>query len=291
MNSTIHKIRLVTTAGLLLNILLTAAKCIGGVIFFSQALIADGIHSLSDLVTDVAVLLGTKYWSSPPDTSHPYGYGRIETIISTGIGFILGMLAFELIFDAVGSWINHIYETPEIPAFFIAVFSVISKTLLYIWTKRTAATTCSSALNANAQHHKSDAISSIPAAIAIVVAHTFPELRFADQIGSLVVSGFILLSAWQIVKPAMYELSDGGNEEVRQIIVSAAEKYPQIRRIRTVRTRMIGSRTVGDMIIMLDPQTTVSECQEIINKLRGDVLENYPQITELAVYAEPYFEK
>ena len=71
----------------------------------------------------------------------------------------------------------------------------------------------------------------------------------------------------------------------------AAEKYPQIRRIRTVRTRMIGSRTVGDMIIMLDPETTVSECQEIINTLRGDVLENYPQITELAVYAEPYFEK
>ena len=99
----VRRVRFVTLIGLVVNVLLTAAKAVGGVVFRSQALIADAVHSLSDLATDLAVIFGVKYWSAPPDSSHPYGHGKIETLVSAFIGIALALVALGLVSDAVAT--------------------------------------------------------------------------------------------------------------------------------------------------------------------------------------------
>ncbi|MBR2963909.1 MAG: cation transporter, partial [Lentisphaeria bacterium] len=180
---TIRTVQFVTVVGMTLNIVLSIAKAAGGVLFHSQALLADAVHSLSDLVTDLAVIFGVKYWSAPPDRQHPYGHGRIETLVSAFIGIALAAVAVGLAWDAIGTIRHGSEHGPAGFAFAIAVFSIISKEVLFRWTRAKARQVHSSAMEANAWHHRSDAISSIPAAIAIAVAYFFPKLQFIDPVG------------------------------------------------------------------------------------------------------------
>ena len=210
----VRRVRFVTLIGLGVNVLLTAAKAVGGIVFRSQALIADAVHSLSDLATDLAVIFGVKYWSAPPDSSHPYGHGKIETLVSAFIGIALALVALGLVSDAVATLRSENDSGgPGLPAFFIALFSVFSKEWLFRWTRREARKLNSKAVEANAWHHRSDAISSIPAAIAVSLAYFFPDLHFIDPVGAILVSFFIFHAAWKIVKPTLLELSEAGNPE------------------------------------------------------------------------------
>ncbi len=135
----VRRVRFVTLIGLVVNVLLTVAKAVGGVVFRSQALIADAVHSLSDLATDLAVIFGVKYWSAPPDSSHPYGHGKIETLVSAFIGIALALVALGLVSDAVATLRSENDSGgPGLPAFFIALFSVFSKEWLFRWTRREA---------------------------------------------------------------------------------------------------------------------------------------------------------
>ena len=201
MQDNIEKIKKITVYGLVLNIFLTAAKATGGVLFFSQALIADAVHSLSDLVTDVIVLAGVKYWSAPPDESHPYGYGRIETIVSAVIGLILAGVAADLAIGAVKTVISGVDRTPELPALWIALFSVVSKEILYRKTVKTAVECSSAALRANAMQHRSDAVSSIPVALALLISAVLLELL--EHIRSVFVI-FLSFTVTRRITPATF---------------------------------------------------------------------------------------
>ena len=131
---TIRTVRFVTVVGMILNIVLAAAKAAGGLFFYSQALLADAVHSLSDLATDLAVIFGVKFWSAPPDRQHPYGHGRIETLVSAFIGIALAAVAVGLVWDAVGMISHGSSHGPAGYAFAIAVFSIVSKEVLFRWT-------------------------------------------------------------------------------------------------------------------------------------------------------------
>lgn len=161
-------VKRVTLGGLVINLFLAAFKLGAGVFGNSQAMIADAVHSLADSVTDVAIIFGVRFWSAPPDERHPYGHWRIETLITTAIGLVLIAVAVGI---SVGSLrdIQHGQGTaPSWVAFWAAVVSLISKELLYQWTVRTGRQLNSSAVVANAWDHRSDAMSSIPAGIAIL---------------------------------------------------------------------------------------------------------------------------
>lgn len=147
---TIRTVRFVTVVGMELNIVLAVAKAAGGLLFYSQALLADAVHSLSDLVTDLAVIFGVKYWSAPPDRQHPYGHGRIETLVSAFIGIALAAVAVGLVWDAVGTLRHGSEHGPAGFAFAIAVFSVVSKEILFRWTRAKARAVHSTAMEANA---------------------------------------------------------------------------------------------------------------------------------------------
>ncbi|MDD3154570.1 MAG: cation diffusion facilitator family transporter [Victivallaceae bacterium] len=287
--SAIHQIRFVTLWGMAVNLLLVLGKAIGGICFHSQALFADAIHSLSDLITDFAVLFGVKYWSAPPDHDHPYGHGRIETLISAFIGLALAVVAVGLVWDAVSTLRAGIEKAPKPAAFFIALGSIGLKEWLFRWTRNVARRVGSKALEANAWHHRSDAISSIPAAVAIALAYFFPTLHFVDPLGAILVSFFILHAAWKITMPTLHELSDGGvPREVEERIYRMAAAVEGIRGVHGARTRNTGNAILVDLHILVDPDMTVLDGHKLSHRVKEVLVRSDLGIADAVIHLEPY---
>ena len=240
-------------------------------------------------MTDVALIFGVKYWSAPPDKSHPYGHGRIETLVSAFIGIALAAVAVGLAWDAVGTLRHGAERPPEGFAFVIALFSVFSKEWLFRWTKAKAREIRSTAMEANAWHHRSDALSSIPAAAAIAVAFFFPKLDFVDPLGAIVVSFLILHAAWKIIKPTLQELSEAGvSHEDQATIYRLAASQPGVLGAHALRTRNAGGAIWADIHIIVDPDMTVREGHELSHRVR-DLLVNSSglNIVDVVVHLEP----
>jgi len=285
---TIRTVQFVTVVGMILNIVLVLVKAAGGIFFYSQALLADAVHSLSDLVTDLAVIFGVKYWSAPPDHSHPYGHGRIETLVSAFIGIALAVVAFGLAWDAVGTLRHGTEHGPAGFAFVFAAFSIVSKEVLFRWTRAKAREVRSTAMEANAWHHRSDAISSIPAALAIALAYFFPKLHFVDPVGAIVVSGFILHAAWKIIQPTLLELSEAGvSKEDQAKIYRLASSLPGVIGAHALRTRNAGSAIWADIHIIVDPNMTVREGHDLSHKVRDLLVDSDLNIVDVVVHLEP----
>ena len=156
--------------GLLGNVATSALKFVAGFIGSSQAVVADAVHSLSDTVTDIAILVGVKYWSAPADDCHPYGHRRIEAMVTAAIGMALAVVAFGIGYNAIATVREEHLEPPGWIAFLGAMVSIVVKEVIYRWTTSVGRRAKSSAVLANAWHHRSDALSSIPAALAVVLA-------------------------------------------------------------------------------------------------------------------------
>ncbi len=281
-------IRRVTVAGLITNILLSAAKLSGGILASSQAVAADGVHSLSDCVTDIVILLGVRYWSQPPDESHPYGHQRIETIITAFIGLALAGTAVGLGWHAVTSITDPATEGPGVAALVASLLSVVVKEILFRWTRRAGDRVGSSALVANAWHHRSDAISSVPVVAAVIAARIDPTLAFLDGVGALVVSAFILFAAWRIVAPAMGQLADRSAPpaDVAKIanIVAQVDGVTDVHRLRT---RFGGSWLQVDMHITVEGSLSVTEGHDIATKVQRRVMSEGPGVVDVVVHVEP----
>ena len=285
---TVRTVQFVTTVGMTLNLVLVFAKAAGGLFFYSQALLADAVHSMSDLVTDLAVIFGVKYWSAPPDRQHPYGHGRIETLVSAFIGIALAAVAVGLAWDAIHMICDGSTHGPAGYAFAIAVFSVVSKEVLFRWTRAKARAVHSIALEANAWHHRSDALSSIPAAIAIAVAYFFPKLQFIDPVGAILVSIFVLHAAWTIIRPALQELSEAGvSPEDQAKIYRMAASLPGILGAHALRTRNAGGAIWADIHIIVDPDMTVREGHDISHQVRDLLVNSDLNIVDVVVHLEP----
>ncbi len=287
--SIVKEIRRVTLWGMGLNLLLVGAKAFGGIVFHSQALLADAVHSLSDLVTDFAIILGVKFWSAPPDRCHPYGHGRIETLISAFIGLALAAVAAGLIWDAVNSLRIGLERQPGIDALLIALISIVSKEWLFRWTRRVARAVKSRATEANAWHHRSDAISSIPAAIAIAVAYFFPDLHWVDQLGAILVSFFILHAAWRITLPTLRELCDSGvSQEAEERIYEISIGVEGVMAVHAIRPRNAGSSVLADLHVKVDPEMSVRDGHALTHRVRRALEESELNITDVVIHLEPY---
>ena len=195
---------------LAVNILLTALKFACGIIGKSQVMMADAVHTLSDTVTDMAVFAGSEYWSKPPDKDHPYGHRRIETLITIFISLSLAFVGLVLAYNGLSCLLESNVQKTGWIAFFAAIISLFSKEILFRWSFAIGKKTGSSALIANAHHQRSDALSSIPAAIAVAASAINPKLWFLDDIGAIVIACFIISIAWKLGWPALAELIDTG---------------------------------------------------------------------------------
>ncbi len=284
----IEGVKRATWVGLTVNILLSALKMAGGVLGSSQAIVADGVHSLSDSSTDIAILIGVRYWSRPPDESHPYGHRRIETVVTVFIGLVLIAAAAGLIYNAIVTFQQPHPKAPHWIALVAALISIVSKEILYRWTITVGKRIKSSAVLANAWHHRSDAFSSIPTAIAVTIALFRPSLAFLDHLAAVVVSFFILRVAWNILAPALKELVDSGAsrkdcEQIRSISLSTEG----VQRVHAIRTRYVGPGLLVDIHVLVDPDITVRQGHDIGGSVKYKLLSDGPGVTDVVVHLEP----
>ena len=283
-----RQIRRITLIGLIANLLLSALKFLVGVLGSSQAVIADAVHSLSDMSTDFAVIFGVKFWSAPPDEDHPYGHKRMEALVATAIGGVLTLVAFGLARNALTSIQEEHFRQTGWVALAGPVISIIIKELLYRRTITIGTQAKSSAVIANAWHHRSDAFSSIPALLAVVASALNPAWGFVDHIGALIVSLFILKVSWDIITPALAELTDhGGSEKEKQDIKQIALGVEGVEAVHAIRSRKFGSQLHVDLHVLVDPEMTVRRGHNISTQVKYELLRKGPNILDVVVHLEP----
>lgn len=281
-------VRRVTLIGAGANVLLAAIKMAVGWIAGSQALLADGVHSLSDLVTDAAVLVGSHYWSAEPDAEHPYGHGRIETIVSIGIGTALVGVSVGIIWRALDSMTQNHVDPPGWSALLVAVVSIIAKEWLFRWTAAAGGRIRCRALVANAWHHRSDALSSVPVAVAVLGGRLFPDFTYLDHIAAVIVGVMLIKAAWQIAGPCIAEMMEARcGLDIDRAIADIQDRYKDIDEIHKVRCRRVGSACFVDMHMLVDSNMSVGESHKLADEVKNTLMEREPSIADVTVHVEP----
>lgn len=281
-------IRLVTLAGFLINIALVAIKYLAGRFGYSDALLADAVHSATDAVTDIAILIGAGYWSRPPDENHPYGHRRIETLVTIFIGGLLFAASIGLGMEAAGKLIKGERLQPLPMAAGAALFSVIVKEALYHWTRKVALRTESPALMANAWHHRLDAFSSIPAFLAVSLALFFPGLLFLDSVAALLIAVFIAREAIRILRPNIREIMDAGaSPETCDKIREEAMKHPEVLDVHDIRTRFLGTKLFVEFHMVVNGDLKIREAHGISETVKKNLLTCDRRVEDVVIHLDP----
>ncbi len=258
----------VTLTGSAVNAVLIVLKFIAGVVGKSSAMVADAVHSLSDFISDVIVLVFVRIAGKPRDKGHDYGHGKFETLATVIIGLLLIGAGIGLMINGIDAIAGSIDgESPERPtmlALIVAIVSIMSKEWLYRYTIRIGKKFDSKAVVANAWHHRSDAVSSIGALIGISGAMFLGDSwRILDPIAAIVVSILIIKSGYDIVKPCISELLEASlPEDKEREIISLVKSVPGIVFVHNLRTRRIGYGIAVDLHAKMDGGITLSEAHE-----------------------------
>ena len=278
--------RKTTFASIAVNAVLMAAQIVVGVFAHSQALIADGIHSLSDLVSDFIVLLANRHSGAAPDDDHNYGHSRYETVASLFLGALLIAVGVGMLWHA-GERITNLQDIPEVrtSALVVAAIVLISKELLFRYMLRAAERVRSALLVANAWHARSDAASSLVVAIGII--GSMAGWRLLDPIAAAIVGFMVARMGWTFGWDALQDLSDraldqGETENLRTLLNGT----PGVRDVHELRTRKMGDLAIVDAHILVDPLISVSEGHYIAELARARVLTN-THILDALIHVDP----
>lgn len=284
----ITQVRRITWISVFINIGLAVIKFVLGIAGASQAVVADAVHSLSDLVTDVIVLVGVKFWIKLPDEGHPYGHRRIETVVTGMIGVALAGVAIGIGYNALTTIYDSHNQRLGWVAFWGSVISVVVKELLYHWTVHVGKRVKSQAVIANAWHHRSDAFSSIPVAIAVTVAILFPKWILLDHITAFIVAIFIFSAAWSFIRSAFEEIIDtSASRQYRRKIKNIAVSTNGVESVHAIRTRRIGSGWAVDLHVQVNPAMTVRKGHEISEEVKKNLFEKGQDVVDVVVHLEP----
>ena len=280
------QIKSVTYLGIAINLSLAFIKGVIGLLTGSLAHLADGIHSLSDFATDIAVLLGLHLGSKEPDQCHPYRHGRAETFSAVILALILILVGGTMIYYATMAIARDEMTQPHPGIIIGALISVAAKEWLYRVTKKVAIRSHSPALYANAWHHRSDAFSSV------AVAAGFVSLAFGfghgDQAAAIAVGVMIIWVGVRVISDAMREFAEAAVDpdtiaHIKDIINSDSS----IRQWHRLRTRMVGREVFLDLHILVDPDLKVTAAHEIAERLEKTVDEQIARPTNITVHIEP----
>ncbi len=287
------EIRRITVVGAIVNIILTIFKIIAGALGRSAAMVADGIHSLSDLLSDIVVLVFTHISSKGKDKNHSFGHGKFETLATLIVSVILVAVGAKLMADGVASIIG-VMNGNSIPlpgsiALWAAIGSIIIKEILYHATIRTARRTNSPVVLANAWHHRSDALSSIGALAGIAGAMILGEKwTILDPIASCCISIAIIVVAVKMSLPSLAELLETSlPEEIEKDIISIANSVQGVENIHELKTRRNGISYIIDAHIVVDPHISVTEAHNIATDVENALKEKYGNETQINIHIEP----
>ena len=283
----------VTLLGSVANLLLVVFKFIAGIVGHSAAMIADAVHSLSDFITDIIVIIFVAISGKPEDSDHSYGHGKYETLATAVIGIILFFVGVGILISGIKAIVGALQgvplQAPSLLALIAAVISVVVKEALYHYTVKRGKALGSSSVVANAWHHRSDALSSIGTAIGIGGAVFLGEQwRILDPIAAVVVSIFIIKVAVELIKPCIDELVERSlPEEVEQRIHALILQSPQVSSPHHLRTRRIGSCIAIEVHIRMDGQISLSEAHQVASDIERRLKAEFGEKTHIGIHMEP----
>lgn len=282
-----REIRRVTIVGAWINAALATLKLAFGYLAHSQALIADGLHSLSDLASDFLLLFAAKHASRDADEDHPYGHGRIETVFGIVQGAILGAFAIGIAYDAAQRLLEPARLLhPTVAALAVAAVSILVKELLYRYTIKAARKLRSNMLRGNAWDHRSDAISSV--IVLIGVAGTLLGVPYLDALAAVGVALMIIKISWTLIWQSLRELIDTAlDAEVVEQIHNEILQVNGVRRAHTLRTRKSGGDALVDVHIQVAPTLSVSEGHRIGEKAREALIAHIEGVADVTVHIDP----
>lgn len=278
--------RKVTWVSVTTNIVLTAAQVIVGVVGHSQALVADGMHTLSDLITDAMVLFALKHSAKGADDEHPYGHGRIETAVTMILGAMLLAVGLGIAWRAGAHLLDGArFVVPSRLTFWTGVVTLIAKEGLYRYTLVTANRYGSAMLRANAWHHRSDAISSL--IVVVGIAGSIYGFGYMDAVAAAVVAFMIAKVGAGLAWPALSELIDTGLDAgEREAIRRAIQRVNGVEALHSLRTRRIAGQALVDVHIMVSPKISVSEGHQIGETVRAKLIDEIAPVTDAMVHID-----
>jgi cation diffusion facilitator family transporter len=278
----------ITLVGGFVNIFLIALKFITGIIGNSHALIADAVHSISDLFTDVVVLFGIKSGRKPPDDRYPFGHGRIETLAAATVGLVLIVTAVYLgVRSSMDIYFQKEYH-PTILALFGAVISIVLKETLYHYTVRAGRRIKSQLIVANAWHHRSDALSSVAVLFGVGCARIKPEWHILDAFAALLVSFFIIKVGLEILGSSLHELSDAAPDpEVLSEINQCTLGVDGVMDSHDLRVRTSGGRYQIEIHIIVDALLTVAQGHRVAKAVEKCLIDKVEDLDKVIVHVDP----
>ena len=283
----------VTIIGSVVNLLLVVCKFIAGFLGRSTAVVADAVHSLSDLLTDIVVLVFVRISGKPADEDHDYGHGKYETLATAIIGIALFAVGVGILVESIEKIVavvnGAVLPRPSLLAVIVTLLSVVSKEALYWYTIKMGRKYNSQAVVANGWHHRSDAFSSIGVLIGIVGAMVLGDKwSVLDPIAAAVVSVFIVKVAIDLVKPCVDELLERSlpndiEQQIEQIILSV----DGVTSPHHLRTRRIGNNYAIEVHIRMDGNLTLHEAHRITSAVEGRLKEQFGEGTHVGIHTEP----
>ena len=283
----------VTLVGFVVNLILSAAKLAAGILGRSGAMVADAIHSFSDMATDIVVIVFARISSKPKDDGHDYGHGKYETLATIIISLALAAVGIGILSSSIGS-IRTILEGGTLPrpgavALVAAVVSIVAKEILYRYTVRVGRRIDSPSVIANAWHHRSDALSSLGTLAGIGCAYFLGEKwRIADPIAALLVAVFIFKIALDLIRTGLGELLEKSlPADVEQEILSIVTANPEVREPHNLRTRRIGASIAIEVHVRVDGAMNVAHSHALTVDIEHRLRARFGAGTMIAIHVEP----
>ncbi|MBO5060526.1 MAG: cation transporter [Clostridia bacterium] len=281
-----NKVSIITIIG---NVVLSVFKLFAGIIAHSTAMIGDAVHSASDIFSTVVVMIGIKLALKEPDKEHPYGHERLECVAAVILAIVLLITGLAIGVEALKNIFNGDYENLQVPGVFAliaAIVSIVTKEIMFWYTKIHAMKIDSDALMADAWHHRSDAFSSIGALIGIGGARLgYPVL---DSVAGLVIFGFIAKAAYDIFKSAIDKMVDRScDEKTEKEIYDCVMKNEDVLGIDLLQTRIFGNKIYVDIEILADGSYTLNKAHEIAESVHNDIEQSFPKIKHIMVHVNP----
>ena len=283
-----NRVSFITIIG---NVILSVVKFLAGIIAHSNAMISDAVHSASDVFSTIVVMIGIKLASKEADKEHPYGHERLECVAAIVLAMVLVITGLGIGAEALKNIVQGNYSDLQVPgilALITAIVSIVSKEAMYWYTRYYAKKIDSSALMADAWHHRSDAFSSIGALVGIGGARVgFPVM---DSVASLVIFVFIVKAAYDIFKDAMDKMLDHScDEETEKQIYDCVMKNEHVRGIDLLQTRIFGNKIYVDVEIQLYASYTLEEAHNIAETVHKDIEDSFPKVKHIMVHVNPVF--
>lgn len=275
--------------GVIVNLLMVATKLTGGLLGHSYALIADAIESTVDVFASLVVWAGVRVTARPPDELHPYGYGRAEPLTVAVVALMLLGAAFGIAISAVHEIVTP-HHSPAPWTLAVLAGVVLVKEVLFRRVLNVAETTSSTAVEADAWHHRSDAITSAAAFLGILIAiWGGPGWEAADDWAALVAAAIIALNGVRFLRSAVSELMDREPDpQVRQTIVTVAEAVPGVLAIEKLRVRKVADALIADLHVQADPQLSLKAAHDLSGRVKSELRQAVPPLREVLIHMEPF---